>query len=1041
MSRIEFAGRNERIDRLLRRLIDETRGQQNLDRITVVTPTNQASFYIRRALAKEGLFNVDFKRLEDVAELLAGRDFDQPLLHDLQASEFVFEAAQDRKHGSRLGGSEVSPQLQSALHSTFRELELLDRAQRANLAAQNNIQHELVARFDRYMELADSYRRGSMVADQAAENIRNSTHPERVEALGTVLLIEASAVAPVQRSIFAALAELPDSVTISIVDTPPDPPLVSHVTEDTHRLKPISVPDVAEEIRSVVREIVNFARSGKRFAQMAVVFEDDNYASRVGEALELAGIPVSGPDRSALSDTPEGQFVTGLLDIFDGDFGRLDLTEWLSSAPVMSPENHHSVPASRWDAISRSAGVTVSVEDSWIPRLDRYANNLVRHAERSARVEESGGRANELGAARSDAEYARDLKQFVVGLARLKPTEAENTWTGFGKWLRRLVDHYLLLNDSAAAAARRTHLAALIDRLEALETSGSDAPSFNHCVGVLREQLDRRSAGLRSLGSGVYVGPIWTAAGCPFDTVFVLGMSEGRYPSPGITDPLLPDTMKKEVDPNGNVLRTIERRVEESHQSYVAVLESAEQVFMYWPSGIPGEAREFGPARWFLEAVREVSGEKLLQAGRLSGGDVAGLTIQRRSDAVTLSSDLAAGRHDFDVISARNWSQSEHSPESFPLAEVVSSIGASVRFESAQEGENWTEYGGKIELSSGLAVEEPDSKTAESAASIGSATAFETYAACPYRYFLSRRLHIEPTASPEPELALDPLEFGTLVHDVLEKFALWRMEQKPNEPSRTEQENWMRGSTDSHIESLKQSTPGRSNGAWKIEYSRAWLLLRQWLRRESGTADLDEMRQIEAEYSFGSDSPGTESGPAVQVRTVNGRVVKFRGQVDRVDISEDGTRVIVYDYKSGSNSSYNKLDSDPVKKGTKLQLPLYSKAVARKYPGSDISASYWFVRESGRDELKPAPADYDSERAETALTEAVSTIVEGIDCGVFPARPGAAVGWGDNSESYENCRFCEYSRVCPKSKARFWESKKNSDPALMNYVGLAEDAT
>jgi hypothetical protein len=267
------------------------------------------------------------------------------------------------------------------------------------------------------------------------------------------------------------------------------------------------------------------------------------------------------------------------------------------------------------------------------------------------------------------------------------------------------------------------------------------------------------------------------------------------------------------------------------------------------------------------------------------------------------------------------------------------------------------------------------------------------------------------------------------------------MEQESGESSRSVQEKWMKESTESHIESLKLSTPGRSDGAWKIEFSRAWLILRQWLRREPSTAGLEGMRQIEAEYSFGSDRPGVESGPAVQVKTASGHVVKFRGQVDRIDISEDGSRVIVYDYKSGSHYSYSKLDSDPVKKGTKLQLPLYSKAVADQYPDSDISASYWFVKESGRDELQPAPADYNSERAETALTEAVSTIVEGIDNGVFPARPGAAASWGDSSESYENCKFCEYSRVCPKTKARFWESKKNSDPALENYVTLVEDAT
>lgn len=1030
--REEFAGRNARIDRVLRRLIDERRDDRGLDRITIVTPTNQALFYIRRSLAKEGLFNVDFKRLEDIAEILAGREFEQPLLHDLQASEFVYEAARDSSLGQKLGGAKVSPQLQSALHSTFRELELLGDEQLDQLQDQSDVQRELVKRFRKYMELAEPYRRGALVAEKAAAVISSGSYADRVALLGTVLLVKAATVAPIQRQLFEALANMPDSVTISIVDSNDghDP---ANPTTHTDRLKLVAVPDVAEEVRGVVREIVTQARNGERFPRMAVVFEDDSYAIRITEALKLAGIPISGPDRTTLSDAPEGRFVTGLLDIFDGDFSRLDFTAWLAGARVKDPTNEKSVPSARWDAISRTAGVTESVVDSWIPRLDRYSKNIVRHAMRSDQLDE--GKANVVEAAMSDADYAVWLKEFVVALLQRKPTEKEDSWSGFVEWLRSMVEDYLWLAAAEESPkSQPSRLTTLIDRLESLETTGS-APTYEHCAGVLREQLEKRSAGLRSLGSGVYVGPIWTAAGCPFDTVFVLGMSEGRYPGPGMADPLLPDPMKKKIDPTGWLLGTIDTRVEESHQSFISVVHSAKQVFMYWPRGIPGESREFGPARWFLSTVREVAGKPLLQAGELFDSEISGLIFRRRSESINMPLSEAGDLHEYDVVGARSWGErSEKTHEEFPLLITEPSIATGVKFEDAKESIDWTEYDGRVNLG-GVSGVTPDIAVTET---IGSATAFETYAACPYRYFLSRRLHIEPTDSPEPEVALDALLFGTLIHDVLEKFALWRMKSISDYASTSDQENWLRTATISHVESLKEETPGRSEGAWKIEISRAWLILRQWLRREPDTAKQPDMRQVEAEYSFGGTSTDTENGPPVEVRTVSGKTVKFRGQVDRVDISEDGSRVIVYDYKSGGNSSYSKLNSDPVKKGMKLQLPLYSKAVAQKYPEAEIQASYWFVRESSS-ELKPSPSDYDSERAEDALTAAVETIVEGIESGVFPADPGISVNRDGSSESHENCLFCEYSRVCPKSKARLWNSKKNSDPILSNYLNLAAD--
>ncbi|GIT19573.1 MAG: hypothetical protein CM1200mP39_23790 [Dehalococcoidia bacterium] len=72
--------------------------------------------------------------------------------------------------------------------SPFRQLELLDRHQLDALAAKDDIQGELVARFEKYLQLAASYRRGALVAEQAAKHVRSPAPSERLKALGTVLL-------------------------------------------------------------------------------------------------------------------------------------------------------------------------------------------------------------------------------------------------------------------------------------------------------------------------------------------------------------------------------------------------------------------------------------------------------------------------------------------------------------------------------------------------------------------------------------------------------------------------------------------------------------------------------------------------------------------------------------------------------------------------------------------------------------------------------------------------------------------------------------
>ena len=90
-------------------------------------------------------------------------------------------------------------------------------------------------------------------------------------------------------------------------------------------------------------------------------------------------------------------------------------------------------------------------------------------------------------------------------------------------------------------------------------------------------------------------------------------------------------------------------------------------------------------------------------------------------------------------------------------------------------------------------------------------------------------------------------------------------------------------------------------------------------RRTHGTSPLA------AELAFGFDG----GLAAVEVPLPDGRVLRVRGRIDRVDRGADGT-VHVTDYKTGSTYGYGDLDQgDPVAAGTKLQLPIYGLAGRR----------------------------------------------------------------------------------------------------------------
>ena len=79
----------------------------------------------------------------------------------------------------------------------------------------------------------------------------------------------------------------------------------------------------------------------------------------------------------------------------------------------------------------------------------------------------------------------------------------------------------------------------------------------------------------------------------------------------------------------------------------------------------------------------------------------------------------------------------------------------------------------------------------------------------------------------------------------------------------------------------------------------------------------------------------------------DGRQVRFRGAVDRIDEAEDGTLTVI-DYKTGKTDDYRDLSSrDPHQRGTHLQLAVYGSAVGQLLGRAGVDARYWFVTARG----------------------------------------------------------------------------------------------
>ena len=1022
----------------VKELIRDYRRDDPFGLVTVVVPSNYSSFYLRRRLAPSGYFNVELTRLDDLAEKIGSPRVGRPPLTRLQAAALVYSAAMATAPGSRLGPIRSHPSLHAALRRTFRELDSLERDPVPSLQRGGELDREVADVYRKYRESRGNWREQVEVARAAASALEKEDYP--AAGLGKLIALRIEPAPPQFAPLERALSRVPgasilvaltgdvesDGLVLSNVRRPGSADASEEMPDRDRSVKLISAPDRAGEVRHVVRDVVRRAREDATpFYRMAVLFDDYAYGDRVEEALGLARVPVSGPDPVPDSSSPEGRFITGALDLFlahqKGGWTRQDFTKWITSAPVAFPGTGREVPAGRWDSVSRSASVTAGLA-GFRARLGRYARSQRAYADRIPDSDELHEvRSSSL---RTQALHAEEMLEFAEGLAARAPVSGRSDLRTHARWLRELWKAYLLRPVEPTAVMERVE--EFLDEMEGIEFPAGESMDLQSFSTLVLDELDRRKGSLRHLGRGVFVAPLAMAVGCEFDVVYILGMSEGSYPGRDREEPLLPDRVKVKLDPSGETMPDRQHRAQLVRRAYLLARNSAPEQHLYWPRGEAGARRGKGPARWFLDAAREVSGKPLLQPRDLLSDSPDNLVAVLPDEApahaaISVPSDL----HEYRLKSADAWRCAAREPgDHFLASDASSPLHTGLKLEAARLTGDWTSFDGNLGRD----------RIGTSRLGVVSASRFESWANCPYQYFLAYVAGVEPTERPEDEPCITPLERGSIVHDVLEHFVLERLERQI--ASRAEQIDLLRELVARSFDKFEGDGSAVPAALLTIERESTERKLERWLSAESKIMAEWGVSPYKAEFEFGfRDS----DAPAVAVMTEGGETVRFRGKVDRIDRSPDGDRILVFDYKTGKAGSYAGLKKDPVMKGTALQLPLYTRA-AEALPHSDsgkpvVLAAYWFVFDGDGGVLRPDLAE-DTESAER-FDEVVSVIAGNIRDGVFPPAPRGRPGWREGRSTLENCRWCPYDVVCPTDRMATWDRKRGA-PGVKAYRELSE---
>ena len=191
---------------------------------------------------------------------------------------------------------------------------------------------------------------------------------------------------------------------------------------------------------------------------------------------------------------------------------------------------------------------------------------------------------------------------FVERLSQDKPPADGSRWSAFAKWAKDAIERYGQGKNDWPAQQQDA-----LGRVEsALEELGKlDAVEPDTALGEFQQALTHALSayGGRSgaTGTGVFVAGLGSATGMEFDTVWLLGMSEGDYPGRSGEDPLLPEYVRANVRIGSLPLRR-EAQVGE-RRDYLAALAAGQRRRLSYSRVDPVERRAQYPSPWLLEAA------------------------------------------------------------------------------------------------------------------------------------------------------------------------------------------------------------------------------------------------------------------------------------------------------------------------------------------------------------------------------------------------------------------------------------------------------
>lgn len=819
----------------------------------------------------------------------------------------------------------------------------------------------------------------------------------------------------------------------------------------------IAAPGRYREIEEVGRAIRKRLEGGTPASSIAILARDlSGYGEIIEDVARRYRIPLHQRRGAPLSAAPLVRTLLALVETARDGFPRDATLGLLGNSyvdfPMRSPASRAPIEPARIERIVRDAGVLGERAEPWTRSLSRYARRLARP---DAQGREPGeGRRRAISEVRA---VARGLRAFFDLLRPLSDTRPlPHRIAALRQTVLRLripsrlrasadvleVDH--LRRDLLAWRSFERCLVSLETSASRLGLSGPPVDT-DRFLELLAEAMDGVTIPDPPPDpAGVRVLTVHDARGLSFDSVFIVGCTEGSFPLRRFDRAVFSDEERRAFnDAHGvRVFRSLSIiRWEEPLLFYLALAAAEREVVCTFPNadseGTPQLPSTFVSDILKLVDVPSARKEAKSDEERAAWdgfvlevpADEAAPPLGRVSDSAELlhrtALDLFAAipppRPELRVALLGRIGR--RSPS---LSRLIEDLRSDHAIAAARERFFW-EPG--TAARSGLAgswtgrLRDPETISAiarrhvDSPGLAWSPSALERYGACPFRYFSGTVLGLDEL--PEPTLEIDAMSRGRLVHRILELFYRERLDdsQRPPLDSPAAKDHLAQAAKVVCEEWERQESIGDPH-FWALERRSILRALKRHLPREAEECEEHPYVPSGFEVPFGL-RPGEAPGP-VEIADGRGDAVRVRGVIDRIDVTPDGDALRVVDYKfSKGGEHYRGLVRPEALASRSFQMPAYLfaaeawlRATGKTKP-STREAAYALLRAAKYLYVpleKPDLADYSETDPEKwsllppgrpNFARALVSIRDGVRSGRFDVSPTECGEW-----------FCPFRTVC-----------------------------